>query len=158
MKRKISSHEACRAKLVFVSPTTKMLLKSHPNPKEIASKAQMEYSNFMRTCKLEKDIQLTTYLKCMNAYDRDVILLSLPIGVVESEITLQKNNGEWYYTIEQTDLLKIIHKVYMQDQNMLLVNVANFLNQIKSGDNDVRQTLLVIAELIQQTLRNDEFD
>lgn len=46
----------------------------------------------------------------------------------------------------------------MQDQNMLLVNVANFLNQIKSGDNDVRQTLLVIAELIQQTLRNDEFD
>lgn len=158
MKRKISSHEACRAKLVFVSPTTKMLLKSHPNPKEIASKALMEYSNFMRTCKLEKDIQLTTYLKCMNAYDRDVILLSLPIGVVESEITLQKNNGEWYYTIEQTDLLKIIHKVYMQDQNMLLVNVANFLNQIKSGDNDVRQTLLVIAELIQQTLRNDEFD
>lgn len=118
----------------------------------------MEYSNFMRTCKLEKDIQLTTYLKCMNAYDRDVILLSLPIGVVESEITLQKNNGEWYYTIEQADLLKIIHKVYMQDQDMFLVNVANFLNQIKSGDNDVRQTLLVIAELIQQTLRNDEFD
>lgn len=36
----------------------RMLLDSHPNLKEAALKAHMEYSNYVKACKMERDMYL----------------------------------------------------------------------------------------------------
>lgn len=68
MKRIKHSIEGCESKLFIVCPTLRMLFESHPNLKEAALKAHMEYSNYVKACKLDRDIFISTYLRLLSSH------------------------------------------------------------------------------------------
>ncbi len=74
--------------LFIVCPTLEMRLRASSNLKRVAMNANMEYSNFIKACKLESNLNLRTYLKCAKAFDKEVVLLHLPSGFVESITTV----------------------------------------------------------------------
>ncbi len=156
MREKRFCKKGKQAKLYIVCPTLKMLLDSQNNIKDIAGKAQMDYSNFVKTCKLGKDIRLSTYFKCVSAFDRDLILLAIPMGLVESLITPRKKRGERFYTIEEKDLIKVFRMMYLQNSETLFLNFEYFLRRLTAEGEDMKKMILSISDLIQATLKTDE--
>ena len=96
--------------------------------KEVASKSGIEYSNFVKSCKMRKDLQVSTYLKCASGFGKDVIILHLPKGLVESMVELRQHHHKRYYTIEQQELFLILHKVLLRE-----VKLPNFFEVLLSS-------------------------
>ena len=71
-------------RLFIVLPTLEIMLSSCDNSKMRVQVSGMEYSNFRKHCKMQKDLRIDTYTKCASAFDMDVLLLHLPKGMIES--------------------------------------------------------------------------
>lgn len=151
-----NSIEGCDAKLFIVCPTLRMLLDNHPNPKEIASKSDMEYSNFIKVCKLKRDVLLSTYIKCVNAYGRDLVLLSLPKGIVESETSPEQGKGDWFYTITHEELIEVEHKLHPRSQESLISKSVELLDQMINGNEELKPLLFSVYQMLQKIFESDE--
>ena len=53
-----------KGQLYISSPTLESLVLLCDNAKEAAHISGIEYSNFLKACKMEKDIRFSTYRKC----------------------------------------------------------------------------------------------
>ena len=71
-------------RLFIVLPTLEIMLSSCDNSKMRVQVSGMEYSNFRKHCKMQKDLRIDAYTKCASAFDMDVLLLHLPKGMIES--------------------------------------------------------------------------
>lgn len=140
--------------LFIVCPTLEMRLRASSNLKRVAMNANMEYSNFIKACKLESNLNLRTYLKCAKAFDKEVVLLHLPSGFVESITTPQKH--QWFSTIEQRDLMEIVRKLFQIDTEVILFHIEHFVHQMKEqgDDESMKQLLASLFEVVQKLLRN----
>ncbi|KXB78687.1 hypothetical protein HMPREF3034_02356 [Prevotella sp. DNF00663] len=65
-------------------PTLETLAFSCVNAKVAAHTSNIEYSNFLKACKMEKDIRLNTYRKCAAGLGKEVLIVHLPLGTIES--------------------------------------------------------------------------
>ena len=70
-----------------------MMLASCDNVKQIAYDSGLDYSNFVKTCKFQRDIRLSTYQRCAEAFGMDTLILHLPLGAVESFASVQTTMG-----------------------------------------------------------------
>ena len=73
-----------KGRLFIVLPTLEIMLSSCDNSKMKAQIAGMEYSNFLKHCKMQANLRIETYTKCAAAFDMDVLLLHLPKGMIDS--------------------------------------------------------------------------
>jgi len=63
-------------KLIIANPTLETMLRLFEQiTKEAASKSGIEYSNFVKACKMRKDLRMSTYLKCASGFDKDVYVV-----------------------------------------------------------------------------------
>ena len=74
------------AKFYVVLPTLEIMLSASKNCKLRAGYANMEYSNFMKHCKMQTDLRINTYARCAAAFDMDVLLIHLPKGMIERSL------------------------------------------------------------------------
>ncbi len=81
-KKQQSNINPEEGRLFIVHPTLDMLLASCDNIKQTAENGGIEYSNFLKTCNLEKDIRISSYQKCANAFGLDMLIIHLPCGVI----------------------------------------------------------------------------
>ena len=58
--------------LYISSPTLESLVLLCENAKEAAHISGIEYSNFLKACKMEKDIRFSTYRKCAAGLGKEV--------------------------------------------------------------------------------------
>ena len=72
--------------LFISSPTLEGLALLCENAKEAAHISGIEYSNFLKACKMEKDIRFSTYRKCAAGLGKEVLVIHLPLGTIESMI------------------------------------------------------------------------
>ena len=62
-----------KGRLFIVLPTLEIMLSSCDNSKMKAQIAGMEYSNFLKHCKMQANLRIETYTKCAAAFDMDVL-------------------------------------------------------------------------------------
>lgn len=72
--------------LYISSPALESLVLLCENTKEAAHISGIEYSNFLKACKREKDIRFSTYRKCVAGLGKKVLVIHLPLGTIESMI------------------------------------------------------------------------
>ena len=72
--------------LYISSPTLESLVLLCENAKEDAHISGIEYSNFLKACKREKDIRFSTYRKCVAGLGKKVLVIHLPLGTIDSMI------------------------------------------------------------------------
>ena len=80
-------------RLYVICPTLDMMLASCDNVKQLAYDSGLDYSNFVKTCKFQRDIRLSTYQRCAEAFGMDTLILHLPLGAVESFASVA--NSPW---------------------------------------------------------------
>lgn len=148
--------EGCDSKLFIVCPTPRMLLESHPNLKEAALKAHMEYSNYVKACKMERDMCISTYLRLLSGHDLELVLLPLPIGTIESCIRIEEGDGGWYYLVEYSSFLELMHKTYLKEAKVLMLRLEETLLHIPNDNSDLRPLLSSIFNLLRKILDHDE--
>ena len=83
---KKKQNSGSNAKFYVVLPTLEIMLSACKNCKLRADYADMEYSNFMKHCKMQTDLRINTYARCAAAFDMDVLLIHLPKGMIDSMI------------------------------------------------------------------------
>lgn len=146
-----------KGKLIIANPTLEtMLCLFNQITKEAASKSGIEYSNFSKACKMQQDLRISTYLKCASGFDKDVIILHLPKGLVESMVELQEYHHKRYYTIEQQELFLILHQVLLQE--VKLPNLFEiFLRSLIEKDKDdmVKKLLSALGETCLKIVNSD---
>ena len=69
------------------SPTLEGLALLCDNAKEAAHISGIEYSNFLKACKMEKDIRFSIYRKCAAGLGKKVLVIHLPLGNIESRLS-----------------------------------------------------------------------
>lgn len=100
-------------------------------------------------------MRLSSYMRCMNAYDRDLILLSVPKGIVESETSSGKKIGDWFYTITQEELIQIVRKLYLRDKDTMLLKLEWFVTQVLKHDDTLKPLLQSVHDLLNKVLQGN---
>ena len=80
-------------------PTLETLALSCVNAKDAAHTSSIEYSNFLKACKMEKDIRFSTYRKCAAGLGKEVLVIHLPLGTIGSMIEPKTHVNGFYETI-----------------------------------------------------------
>lgn len=135
-------------RLFIVHPTLDMLLESYDNIKQAAENGGMEYSNFLKACKMEKDIRISSYKKCANTFGLGTLIVHLPCGIIDSVANAQKHLSNRCYTVESNDLLRILRSFYQIDTDQVLLHFALFLRSIqeKSERDYLKHVLSCLTE------------
>lgn len=117
----------------------------------------MEYSNFMKHCKQQKNLRIDTYVKCAAAFDRDVLLLHLPKGMVDSLAHPSADRRRRFFTIEQEDLIFLLNELCQVDLKRMVQHVIHLIHLIEKQDcpPDLGNLPKVIEEFIKRLMRND---
>lgn len=95
----------------FVYPTLVDLLQKNDNHKLISDLAGMEYSNFMKTCKIDRNMGIETISRYADAFGMDVIMILMPKDVIADNIKPSLSANKAYYTIEREDLIYILNRL-----------------------------------------------
>ena len=148
--------QGCDSKLFIVCPTPRMLLENHPNLKEAALKARMEYSNYVKACKLDRDMFISTYLRLLSGHGKELVLLPLPQGTIESCIGIERGDSDWYYHVEYSAFLQLMHRLYMQEAEILMLRLEDMMLHIQNDNADLKSLLLSISHLLRKILEIDE--
>ena len=112
--------------LYISSPTLEGLALLCENAKKAAHISGIEYSNFLKACKMEKDIRFSTYRKCAAGLGKEVLVIHLPLGTIESMIEPKTHVNGFYETIEQDKLIKVLMAVMPSDGSPLDVPMMLF--------------------------------
>ena len=91
------------------------------NLKERADLADMEYSNFLKACKMKRHMTLDTYRRCVSAFDKDVVIFHSPKGVIDYlKIGYKKNRV--YTTIAKEDIIPLLYALQMEQVEKMMLN------------------------------------
>lgn len=138
-------------------PTLETLAFSCVNAKVAAHTSNIEYSNFLKACKMEKDIRLNTYRKCAAGLGKEVLIVHLPLGTIESMTKPKAHVKNLYETIEQDELIKVLMKVMPSER----IKIVNFMEEFKGHltrhdkENLMNPFLSAIVELCQNLINED---
>lgn len=157
-KRLHSNNNSEESRLYIVRPTLDMLLASCENIKQIAENGGMEYSNFIKVCKLEKDIRISSYEKCAKAFGLDTLIIHLPKGIIHSAVETQKHISNRCYTVHDKDMLCILRSIYPIETSQIISHIELFLQSLqeKSERDYLKQVLSCVAEAVQVVLNEYE--
>lgn len=114
----------------FAHPTLVDLLRKNNNPKSISDLAGMEYSNFMKTCKIDRNMGIETISKCADAFGMDVIMILIPKDVIAENIKPSLSANKAYNTIEREDLIYILNRLCRIDRKRMEQHVLQLVFQL----------------------------
>lgn len=143
--------------LYISCPTLETLVLSCVNAKDAAHTSGIEYSNFLKACKLERDIRLSTYRKCAAGLGMDVLIIHLPHDIIKTLVKPRPHVRNRYETIEQDELIKIFRESILGGNMQIDELLTEFINHLTKHEKDnlMRPFLLAIVKLCQKLLDED---
>ena len=156
MARKKESQKKTRAKgngrLFIVEPTLDTLLSACKNVKMAANDGGFEYSNFAKTCKLEKDIRLSSLEKCAAAFGKDTLILHLPAGLIESVTNPKSHHKGEFYTIEEADLKNVLWEQLKIKKSKVQPYLELFFSVLEDSVDSPENILVKLASAFQKAI------
>ena len=140
-------------RLYVICPTLDMMLASCDNVKQLAYDSGLDYSNFVKTCKFQRDIRLSTYQRCAEAFGMDTLILHLPLGAVESFAAVQTHHGNQCLMVQKEDLLRILRHFHPREIDDTISNIERLIEIfLKETEHDLLKKLLPLLAETFQTL------
>lgn len=154
MAKKTSRNPTEKGQLFIMRPTLDMLLSSCDNVKRAADIGGTEYSNFVKSCKLGKDLRISTYQKCATAFGKDTLIIHLPCGLIDSLVTPKVHLSHRFHTIEEKDLTLILRKLCQMENSHLAIYFECFLENMAEpcGAPNMAKFLTSMIEFCQKLL------
>lgn len=142
--------------LYICTPTLETLVLPCINVKDAEHASGIEYSNFLKACKLEKDIRLSTYRKCAAGLGMDVLIVHLPHDIVRKLINSKPHARNRYETIEQDEIIEIFRESMLGGMRIDEL-LTEFITHLTKHEKDhlMRPFLMAIVELCQKLIDED---
>ena len=139
--------------LYICTPTLETLVLPCINVKDAEHASGIEYSNFLKACKLEKDIRLSTYRKCAAGLGMDVLIVHLPHDIVRKLINSKPHARNRYETIEQDEIIEIFRESMLGGMRIDEL-LTEFITHLTKHEKDhlMRPFLMAIVELCQKLI------
>lgn len=143
--------------LYIVGPTLEILALSCTNLKEAAYTSGIEYSNFLKACKMENDIRISTYQKCAAGLGKDVLIIHLPCGIIDSLTAPKVHFKNRYETIEQRELVTLFRELKLDEKIQIEEFMKLFISYLSKQDRDhlMKPFLSAIEELCHKLLNEN---
>ncbi len=146
-----------KGRLYIASPTLESLMFSCYNVKDAASVSGIEYSNFVKACKLRQDIRISTYQRCASGLGMDVLIIHLPCGYIDSIASSKPILKNQHHIIEPKDLAMVLIS-FLQDNNSAASScLASFWNLLaeEEDNNLMKRFLSSVIEICQDMLEEN---
>ena len=142
--------------LYICTPTLETLVLPCINVKDAEHASGIEYSNFLKACKLEKDIRLSTYRKCAAGLGMDVLIVHLPHDIVRKLVKSKPHARNRYETIEQDEIIEIFRESMLGGMRIDEL-LTEFITHLTKHEKDhlMRPFLMAIVELCQKLIDED---
>ena len=117
--------------MYIVRPTLETLMSSCDDCKVRADMVELEYSNFRKQCKMRQNMGIETYAKCAAAFDRDVLIIHLPKGLIDKAgIRHEMHDGGRYCTIEKEDLITLLNSLCGIDEGRAIQYAIHVFHEL----------------------------
>ncbi len=146
-----------KGRLYITSPTLDSLLSSCYNVKDAASVSGIEYSNFVKACKLQQNIRISTYQRCASGFGMDVLVIHLPCEYIDSIVSPRPHPNNRYHIIEQKDLMMILLQ-FFRDSNLPVPScLESFWNLLSEQEDSslMKRFLSSVIEICQDLLEEN---
>ena len=140
--------------LYIVCPTLEMLLSSCGNVKNAAGITDMEYSNFVKKCKLQQDIRIGTYQRCASGFNQDTLIIHLPTGLIESIASPKQHLSNRFYTIRQEEFIMVLQEYFLKGKRSQTACLETiFTRLMKQEPTSMGDFLLSVMKLCENMLK-----
>ena len=117
--------------MYIVRPTLETLMSSCDDCKARAGMVELEYSNFRKQCKMRQNMGIETYAKCAAAFDRDVLIIHLPKGMMdETGIRPVMHDDGRHFTIEKEDLISLLNRLCGIDEGRAVQHIIHVFHEL----------------------------
>lgn len=152
MARKKECKSNKEGRIFIVKPTIDMMLSTCINVKLVANLGGFEYSNFVKTCKLGKDIRLSSLERCATAFGRDTLVIHLPAGLVESVTNPQVHHSGLFHTIEEAELKIVLREILKIKKSQFLPYLELFFSVLEESNDCTEDLLQRLIRVLQNTI------
>lgn len=154
MKAKKCKDSGAGGRLFIVCPTLDMMLSSCDNVKMIADIGGIDYSNFIKTCKMEKDLRFSSYEKCATAFGKDTLIMHLPCGMIDSIVDAKSHMNNRCRIIHEKDLIRILHRLFKTDNTELLLQFELLLLNMEelTRRKDIKKLIIILIRTLKQIM------
>ena len=130
-------------RVYIAGDTLEMKCANCDNLKEVAYGVDMDFSNFLKQCKMQADIRLGTCARCAAAFDMDIVMFYLPKGLIDVVQPVYHKNRH-YATIKEEDLLLLLYKPDLDDIKAVFwkfYSILRFMSQYPECFDDILKQL-----------------
>ncbi|WP_373697672.1 MULTISPECIES: hypothetical protein [Bacteroidales] len=132
-----------KGRIFIVHPTLERMLLSCDNRKSVAFKVNVDKSNFADSCKLKKDLHLSTYARCAAAFGKEVLVLQVPQGLIEKIVEVKPHISGRCYTIQEESLTQLLNELFDLEAMQLCKCVTDLFSEIKNVGKTTEMKLLL---------------
>lgn len=148
MARKKECKSNKEGRIFIVKPTIDMMLSTCINLKLVANLGDFEY----KTCKLGKDIRLSSLERCATAFGRDTLVIHLPAGLVESVTNPQVHHSGLFHTIEEAELKIALREILKIKKSQFLPYLELFFSVLEESNGCTEDLLQRLIKVLQNTI------
>ncbi len=157
MEKKKHYNPNVKGRLYVVHPPLDVMVSFCENVKIAADISGIEYSNFVKSCKLTKDIRISTYQKCAAGFGKDVLIVHLPCGLIESVATPKRHLSNRCYCIGQEDLMKVLESLFQFRETHLWLGLESIWERMIKDTDEIlmKRFLSAMLEVCQNLLHEN---
>lgn len=146
-----------KGRLYIASPTLESLMLSYHNVKDAASVSGIEYSNFVKACKLRQDIRISTYQRCASGLGMDVLVIHLPCGYIDSIASSKPILENQHHILEPKDLAMILVSFLRDNSLPVPSSLESFWKLLAEQENNnlMKRFLSSVIEICQDLLEEN---
>lgn len=139
--------------LYVLEMSLEQFLAKSKNKKGIAYKANKDYSNFSKLCRLSTNITLSSYVDCADAFDMEVLIIHLPKGTIESTVPIESSHDNPIKLIARQHLATLLNQLEVVNVKTVEQQVICLLNQEIKKSKGLVSWLKRIAYFLSRFLR-----
>jgi hypothetical protein len=135
--------------LFLAAPTLADLIQAADCPKALADRIGIEASNFRKHCNNKGNFQIETFAQCAAAFERDVVIVLIPKGIV-STIIEEKSSQTSCQVISEEQFMDIVHAIEAIKQKELEEQLGSIVQYACSGMKE--RSLWLLIRLLEHIL------
>lgn len=98
---------------------------------------------------------MSSYKKCAEAFKKDILIIHLPCGLIDSKSNPREHVSKQYHTVDENELQDILCAIICNDGSSILALFKSIVEKSTAKDTAIMKQFLNATILLCQNLLKD---